>query len=236
MNTKNMTSLVAGAGMLLAASPVLATTVDNITFPTNSGQHVFAGTVTENVVTKTGSELTGDGTINTIDGGPLSDACASGSCSLTYKFGGYTLENMTDTQAQFSGGHVNFYANGNMDDPFLTTTADLEENSKYTLEGTLHNSGQAAQNTAVGLLSVTGGSAASIFDNDTYDNGDGGKSDLLFNTSLSPSGDMTFSGSADAHYTKPGGAAVPEPGDLAILAFGLGLVGFGATLRRRKNV
>ena len=231
MSIKNFTSVVAGASMLALAAPAFATVVDNINVPTTNGPHVFAGTINEQAVTGIGQELTGSGMVNTIDNN--TSFCGTGnSCSLNYTFGGYILQNITATTASFTGGHVEFYANGSST-PFLKLSADPEVGSSYTLEGNLTGSGLQAQNTAVGLLSVVGGTAASLFNNDSYDNGAGGKSDMLFNTSLSPDNlaYTSFTGSADAHYVSN---SVPEPGALAMLGLGLVLVGFGANYRRRR--
>lgn len=243
MKIKTVSSILAGTGLLAAsASPAFAVVVDGIDIPTSPGQHVFAGTISQNITTTVGDQLTGSGDINTFDGSTA--YCASGvSCSLSYTFSGFTLADITlpseaadnTGTANFTGGQVTFYANGDTANPWLTLTADTELGSEYTLEGTLTNANTPqAQNTAVGLLSVTGGTAAEYFDNDTYQNGDGGMSDLLFNTSLSPQTDMIFTGSADAHYVS-GPSEVPEPGALAMLGLGLTLVGFGASYRRRKH-
>lgn len=240
MKTKSVASLIAGTGLLIATAPAFAVTIDGVNFPTTSGPHSFAGTITENTATNPGEELTGGGMITTVEGS--TDFCSASGCELTYEFGGFNLEEITFPEdaddntgnARFSGGYVNFYVNGDRENPWLTTEADIERGSEYTLEGFLTNGGtDQAQNTAVGLLSVTGGSAASIFDNDSYENGSGGLSDLLFNISASPSGDMEFSGSADAHYVSP--SEVPEPSDLSLLGLGLALIGFGAAYRRRQN-
>ncbi|MDA3920772.1 MAG: PEP-CTERM sorting domain-containing protein [Salinisphaera sp.] len=218
--------------MLLAASPAFATVVENINFPVTSGEHGLAGDFNENVVTNKGDVLTGGGNIYSIDGHTVGSLCTSGTCTLSYKFGGYTLAaDVNGTNANFNGGFVDFYANGSST-PFLNTVAAPEPGSSYTLEGALGAGG--TQNTAIGLLNVVGtpsAAASSVFDTNSYANGLGGLSDLRFNISASPQGDgSTFFGSADAHYT-----AVPEPSELAMLGLGLVLVGFGATYRRRNR-
>lgn len=242
MQLFNYKTLVLGAGLFLTAAPAFATTINNIDFPGTPGQHVFAGTAVQNVVLEPGQKLTGYGQVTTIEG--YTSFCASGnSCQLTYSFGGFNLEEITPTTANFSGGYVDFYTNedglydptdgstATSGDLFLSTVADAYA-SGFTLEGKFVNSGTPqAQNTATGLLSVTGGPAESFFDNDSYESGDG-LSDLLFNSSFSPEGELIFTGSADAHYVKD----VPEPTELAMLGLGIALIGVGLQYRRRKDV
>lgn len=238
MNIKSLTSVIAGAGMLALTAPAFATVIDNINLP-SPGPHTLSGTVSENIVTTPGTELTGSGLVNSIDGS-ASLPCGSGSCSLNYNFGGFILDHISTAldgvqTAFFTGGHVNFLANGS--NPFLSLTADPEVNqpnssSQYTLIGTLASTNGTTQNSARGLLSVNSGDAASFFDTNGFANGSNGSSvlsDLLFNVSLSPQSSTVFMGSADAHYV----AAVPEPGALAMFGLGLMLVGFGVNYRRR---
>lgn len=179
--------------------------------------------------------------INGIDQGMGAPGlCASGSCSLQYNFSGYTLAKVTNggTTGFFTGGTVTFTANGSQN--FLTATADFlspdastsVDDTQYTLKATKATGN--GQNGAFGLLSVTGGDAFSLLNRNNYSNGGGGFSDLLFNTSWSPT-DGEFNGSNDVHF-KVASTPVPEPSELGLLAFGLGLIGFGAAYRRRKNV
>jgi len=237
---KNLTgkSLVVGAGLLLAASPSFAVTIQNVTFP-EFGIHTFSGSASENIAPNVGDILTGNGRIALIDGNPLCSMPST--CDLTYTFGGFevaVIEPPTTNPATalFTGGFVDFFVNGDTANPFLTTVADpLASNSAYTLRGTLFDgTTDQARNTATeGLLSVTGGAAAQFLDTNGFINGLGGLSDLEFNASLSKISDAIFSGSVDATYRSV--ADVPEPSELAVLGLGLVLVGSGVAYRRRSH-
>lgn len=240
MNTKSLTYLISGAGLLLAASPLMAATVDNINVPTTPGDHAYFGSIMGNRALSIGDTISGHGNLTGIVGGP--SLCASGStCSLTYSFSDYTLDNVTNggTRGFFTGGEVTFTANGSQ--TFLTTEADPlpvdpstnVDDTQYTLIATKTTG--ADQNGAFGLLSATGGDAFSVLNRNNYANGGGGFSDLLFNTSWTPTqtgGD--FQGSADVHF-QVSPSPVPEPSELGLLALGLALIGGGVAVRRRKN-
>src|SRR5699024_11040973 len=153
------------------------------------------GSLQGNRALSIGAITSGGGTINGIDQGMgPSNICASGSCMLQYHFSGFKLVDITDngTVGLFTGGLVNFTANGG--ETFLTAKADYLpsdpntdfDDTMYTLIATKVTG--AGQNGAYGVLSVTGGDASSLLDNNSYPNGGGSKSDLLFNTSWSPIG------------------------------------------------
>lgn len=241
MNTKNWISLISGAGLLLAASPLMANTIDNINVPTSPGNHVYNGSLTGQRAGSIGDTTSGEGTINGIDqGGGPPNICGSGNCALHYEFSGFKLDRVAEsgTVGLFTGGQVTFTANGSQN--FLTATPDplpadpttAFDDTQYTLIATKVTGAQ--QNGAFGLLSVTSGDAFSLLDNNGYHNGGGGMSDLLFNTSWAPTnGD--FNGSNDIHFMVSSSPSVPGPSGLGLLVFGLGLIGFGTAVRRRKN-
>lgn len=243
MKTKTLTFLATGAGLLLAASPAMAVVIDDVVIPTSPGDHYFVGNIEGTRATGIGDSISGGGQIYAFDGQEASTLCTTGSCDLQYSFSGYTLANITNggTTGFFTGGQVTFTIDG---ETFLTAEADRlpsdpvtsVDDTQYTLIATKATA--AEQNGAFGLLSVTGGDAASVFDTDSYDNGEGGLSDLLFNTSwtalISEEGDQIFKGSNDIHFSMPS-ISVPEPSQLGLLILGLGLIGAGVAVRRRKD-
>ena len=247
ITNKTKTALVA-AGLILGTAPAFAATINNITFPdpTTSNQF-FSGSVNENNISQAGDTLSGYGQITAINDN--ASFCASGTCQLTYTFDGYRVENINDGAANFSGGSVNFYSNNALTydstrasaatgDLFLSAVGNNVDGT-YTLIGSGQNlTTNQAQGTGLGHLSVTGGAAADILDNNTYDNGDGTFADLLFNSSFSPNGDFMLQGSADLDYrnngTPPPPPAVPEPSEIAVLGFGVLLIGLGVGYSRRR--
>lgn len=252
--------LMFAAAMAIApvASATIAT-VDNIMFPLGHGS--FAGSMYETPVSQVGDTLSGYGavtTINDLNSGPpasIGNFCASGSCSLTYQFGGYQVQSLSATEVVFSGGWVNFYANGQSSpnpagldytgagqgDPWLTLVgqpwlATLTDGTvtSVTLYGTGQNIGTGSdKGSGTGDLSVTysplGGASSAGLANSFFDTNTYATGLGIFADALLGS---TFTGypTSEAAYSITGSStmsyyAVPEPNDLGIMGLGLLMVG-----------
>jgi hypothetical protein len=252
-------SILFGASMLLCAAPAFASniTVDNISFPAPNNGHntngYLAGTLFENTVSGPGDVSHGYGEINTFQGS--TDFCATGtSCQLTFTFGGYKLDHIDSagpTNKQnifFTDGWVKFYANDsqtfNKNDANSATDGQLFlslnavptiEGTDYTLNGTGSNlTNDGASGFGQTYLNVIGGDAADVFDTNAYQIDDLPAFDLKVNTSFSPGGPQSFTGSADAHYPT-GSTAVPEPSPFAMLGLGVFLLAAGLGWRKRHT-
>lgn len=166
----------------------------------------------------------------------------------------------TTSQVVFDDGLLNFYVEPdntfNTIDPtsasngslWLTLDGHTAPYGSFTTLGELYATvlGPAgnpqSQSSGFGLLDVAGGSAASYFDTNTQADG----ADLALNSSFSFKPNSNCGGvSADptsiCHFPISGSGnlkgdtamPVPEPGELGLL--GLGLVGLGFFIRRRRK-
>lgn len=241
---------------LMALAPVASATmvtIDNIMVPL--GQGSMAANLYETTVSQVGDELSGFGQVTTIYGTPGNglNFCGSGSCQLTYQFGGYTVDSLTATQATFSGGWVNFYSTnsytatyasagtGNLwltltGSPFAAILSDgtvsavtLYANGQQLGTGSDTGAGQGHLNVTYSAP-VGVGSANWLFNTDSFSNdpynllGLNTFADFLFTSG--------FTGLATGvpGYPVSGSAtlsylAVPEPSGLGMMGFGLLAVG-----------
>lgn len=202
--------------------------------------------------------FTGDDVVDTLSGFGLvtgmnntfpADFCPSG-CQLTYEFGGFQLASVvsvgTDTFLGFTGGWINFHVDSTTaydgDDKASATDGSdwlmLAGRSSFsslhgintTINATLSTFGGGTDTgTGNGLLDVIGGVAMDVLDT----NGEAQGADMVFSTSFQPipggatPDGLELFGTADFR-----GNAVPESSSIALL--GLGLLGFGASIRRKK--
>ena len=163
-------------------------------------------------------------------------------------------------QVTFSGGVLDFFTlsagtaiNGNGSQaadfavvtsgtPWLSATAALEDAAGHTLLATLPaNSTLTAFQAAsgFGLLDITGGPAAAYFNTNQFanpfDTANGGFSDQSFTSDFSTgaSGDFPVSGSGTIKANASAPTPAPEPA--AIGMFGVGLLGLGVVMGRRRS-
>lgn len=258
LKTAMLGSAVGGA--LLLSTQVFAApmnTVDGIQF--TSGSVIQTAQLFETEINNPGDTLSGYGRINTINGHTNFCSGGGGSCELTFQFGGYLVNTLEASQANFTGGTVQFFADSspNFDSTnpatamdgalFLDTSGHTYTDTGTGRSGTLLAQGSnlddpnSLQGTGTGQLDVVGGDAAQYFDTNTFDDHMGSFSDILFNSSFSRCGNIGGPGNGDEAHPICGSAdvhtsanAVPEPNALGLM--GLGLVGLGFFTRRlRRN-
>lgn len=273
MNKKLIASVIAGLG-LIASGSASAITVGGVNFG-NIGllSHLETTTLAETIVNADGQELYGYGVINTVNG--LSNY--AGGDKLYFVFDQYISNDVSATNADFSGGSVRVYLRPeynllDFSSEFNFNEIDMNSGTQWvTLAGhtffppnatgpdTLRSSGDivgaAISFTGSGLLDVVGGlgDVVAFLDTNTRPDGAGGNADILINTSgsndiLNPNDNTSacaqggtpgvratnwcVAGSADLRGATNVNV-VPEPGMLALV--GLGLLGMGISLRKRKS-
>lgn len=265
MLNKKSIALALGCALALGASGAALATpivVDGIQF--NSGAVFQSAQLYETQVSSDGDVLSGYGMINSINGNTNYCAGVAYGCQLTFTFTGYTATSLSSSQAVFTGGTVTFYAsNSRTFDPsnpasaaqgsvFLTTTGHTFTDDVSGNTGTLISSANVGsfltsqfQGDGKGLLDVMigGGDAAKFFNTNTFTDNQGGFADVQFISDFSPNGCensgnsapyvICGSGSAKSFAMMP--VAVPEPAELGLLGFGLGVMGFFMWRRRKEN-
>jgi hypothetical protein len=241
---------VIGGAMLMAGQAVAdPISVDGIQFETGSVFH--AAELYENMISAPGDTLMGYGRIDSINS--HKNYCAGGgNCELTFTFGDYTVDHIDANHVTFTGGQVMLYADSSANfnasdrataadgDLFLSTTGHAYTDTDTGRTGTLIATGSnlttgQAQGSGVGYLDVVGGDAQQYFNTDTFNDFMGGTTDLQFNSTFSPNAcsnatDQPICGSG---LLKSVTRAVPEPGALGLM--GLGLLGVGFGVRRRRG-
>ena len=253
---KKMSLKIIAASLALLTTQVQASPVNVggvVWDPASFFDFTTADQMVETSGNAVGDSIQGFGRITAING--LTNFCSG--CELTYDFGGYTITSTAGGQFTFSGGWLNVYVDNSQNFDLSNAASATNGNlwlalaghTSYDLTslrtGTLHSDPTpiiaGVQGDGRGYLDVVGGMAQANFNTDKIDVLTGpnsaDKADFIFTSSfqLLPNGPFV---SGDATYTMFGtndlqGHSIPEPGSLALIAFGL--IGAGALRRRTQG-
>lgn len=252
--------LIAGAAALAVSTGAYATPINigGVVWDPDSIVDFFAeATLAEQQVQLVGDTLSGFGKItsfNSLSGPNEAQFCPS--CELTFEFGGYTLAQVNGNDFVFNGGWMKMYVDHTPDYNIATGFSSANDGvlfldlqaveyfeAAYGASGTLFGTLTAGSilspapdetGTGAGFFSVVGGIAGSNFDTNTFTNIQTTQgvtdADLSFSSSFQPNSapvGLPLRGTGEMQ-----GDTIPEPSSLALI--GLGILGLGAQMRRRK--
>lgn len=262
---KNVIASAAIALGMAASGSASAVVIAGVDFGNLGSTHLETTTLAETFVDQVGQTLTGYGVVNTVNGTPFYGAGKQLYFVLTYNVKTFSTTSATfdggivklylnpfvNLLQQSSAANLGIIQGGNLWATLVGHTS-APSNAQLATGGTLI--GQQLAFTGAGLLDIISG-ANGVFDflnANTIADGLGGLADIGVTTSgsngstiagnvLNPfdnttgcttgraaAGQYCFAGSADLR-----GSTIPEPGILALV--GLGLLGMGAALRKRKS-
>ncbi|HQT29963.1 MAG TPA: PEP-CTERM sorting domain-containing protein [Thiobacillus sp.] len=263
MNKKIIASAIAALG-LAASGSASAIVVGGVDFgAAGETAHIETSTVAETFVNAPGQTLLGYGQINTVNGNLFYSNGGADRLYFVFDYNVLTF-NAASGDATFDNGNMSVYMLPTFNLLNQSSAANLALITGGTLWATLSGhpeNGGPEELTAAGILTgatiaftgsglldmVSGPNGVMEFlDSNGIDDGAGGFADILLTSSgsnnvLNPKDNTTgcktgqaapgqwcIAGSADLR----GLTTVPEPGVLALV--GLGLLGMGVSLRKRK--
>ncbi|OYW38007.1 MAG: hypothetical protein B7Z35_08255 [Hydrogenophilales bacterium 12-61-10] len=263
MNKKIIASAIAALG-LAASGSASAIVVGGVDFgAAGATTHIETSTVAETFVNAPGQTLLGYGQINTVNGNLFYSNGGLSRLYFVFDYNVLTFDALTGA-ATFDNGNMNVYMLPTFNLLSQSSAANLtaiqggtlwatlsghpENGGPYELAANGSLTGATISFTGSGLLDMVSGpnGVLEFLDSDGIDDGAGGFADIALtssgnnavlnnfdNTTGCTTGQATpgqwcIAGSADLR----GLTTVPEPGVLALI--GLGLLGMGVSLRKRK--
>ncbi len=262
MNKNLIASAIVGLG-LAASGSASAIVVGGVDYgAAGATAYLETTTVAETFINGTGQQLQGYGQINTVNGNLsyaganrlyfvfnnyISDTFSSSNVSFTGGVVNVYLLPTFNLLDQSSAANIALISSGT---PYVTYQGHGLNGTPDTLKANGVLTGSTLSFSGEGLLDVTGGQAAVVayLNSNGIGDGAGGFTDAVItssgnnavlnqfdntagcNTGEASAGQFCLAGSADVRGVTV--RAVPEPGVLGLV--GLGLLGMGISLRKRK--